>query len=66
MCPIYWLYLWSNAQVDNAQVDRVMLMDDLKKHGDSYSKVSDSLCQYYRDDPDDNIINSEYLNLKPI
>ena len=40
-----------------------MLMYNLIENSDNYSKVSGSLCQYYRD-PNDSIINSESFKFK--
>ena len=43
----------NNSQVDDAQdIDIVMPMYNLIQYGDTYSKTSGSLWQYYRDEPD--------------
>ena len=41
-----------------------MPMYNLIKYSDNYSKTSGSLWQYYRDDPNDNITESESFNNK--
>ena len=41
-----------------------MLMYILIEYSDNCSKPSGSLWQYYRDDPNDNIIQSESFRLK--
>ena len=41
-----------------------MPMYILIEYSDNYSKTSGSLWQYYKDDPNDNMTDSEYLNLK--
>ena len=52
----------NNTQVINAKdLDVVILMYDLVEYSDNYSKASGSLWQYYRDQPDDTIINSQSL-----
>ena len=54
-----------NTYIDNAQdIHIVMLMYNLIEYSDSYSKTSGSLWQCYKDDPNDNMTDSEYLNLK--
>ena len=42
----------------------VMLMYNLIEYSNNYSKTSGSLCQHYRDDPNDNIVNSESFKFK--
>ena len=55
----------NGTDTDNAQdIDIVMPMYNLIEYSDNYSKTSESLWQYYKDDPNDNIAQSEYLNLK--
>ena len=50
----------NNTDIDNAQdIDIVMPMYNLIEYSDNYSKTSGSLWQYYKDDPNDNIENSE-------
>ena len=52
----------NNADIDNAQdIDIVMPMYNLI---DNYSKTSGSLWQYYKDDPNDNITQSESFKSK--
>ena len=59
MCSI------NNIQVDNAEyIDVVMPMYNLIEHSVNYSKTSGSLWQYYRDDPNYNIIQSESFKYK--
>ena len=41
-----------------------MLMYNLIEYSDNYSKTSGNLCQYYRDDPNDNIVQSESFKYK--
>ena len=36
-----------------------MPMYNLIEYSDNYSKTSGSLCQYYKDDPNDNLTDSE-------
>ena len=55
----------NNADIDNAQdIDIVMPMYNLIEYSDNYSETFGSLWQYYKDDPNDNITQSESLNLK--
>ena len=55
----------NGTDIDNAQdINIVMPMYNLIEYSDNYSKTSRSLWQYYKDDPNDNIVQSEYLNLK--
>ena len=50
----------NNAQVDNAKdIDIVMPMYNLIEYSDNYAKTTGSLWQYFRDEPDDNLANSE-------
>ena len=45
----------NNTDIDNAQdIDIVMPMYNLIEYSDNYSKTSESLWQYYKDDPNDN------------
>ena len=39
-------------------------MYNLTEYSDNYSKTSGSLWQYYKDDPNDNIANSESFKFK--
>ena len=61
MCTIHWLHKWkNNTQIDNARyIDTVMPMYNLIEYSKNYLKTSGSLWQYYRDDPNDSITQSE-------
>ena len=55
----------NNTEIDNAKdIDIVMPMYSLIEYSDNYLKTSGSLWQYYKDDPNDNIANSESFKLK--
>ena len=55
----------NNTQVDNAQdIDSVMPMCNLIEYSDNYPKTSESLWQYFRDEPDDNLEDSESFKSK--
>ena len=55
----------NNTDIDNAQdIDIVMGMYNLIEYSDNYSKTSGSLWQYYKDDPNDNITQSESFKSK--
>ena len=55
----------NNADIDNAHdIDIVMPMYNLIEYSDNYSKTSGSLWQYYKDDPNDNLANSESFKFK--
>ena len=57
----------NNTDIDNAHdIDIVMPMYNLIEYSDNYSKTSGSLWQYYKDDPNDNLIlmTLNHLNLK--
>ena len=69
MCAIYsftdCISEIDNTQIDNAKcIDIVMPMYNLIEYSNNYSKTSRILWQYYRDDPNDNIIESESLKFK--
>ena len=50
----------NNTDIDTAQdIDIVMPMYNLIEYSDNYSKTSGSLWQYYKDDFNDNITQSE-------
>ena len=52
-------------QIDNAKyIDVVMPMHNLIEYSDNYPKTSESLWQYYRDDPKDNTTQSESFKYK--
>ena len=55
----------NNTQVDNAKdIDIVMPMYNLIEYSDNYSKTSGSLWQYYRDEPNNVLSNSESFKFK--
>ena len=55
----------NNTQVGNAKdIDIVMPMYSLIEYSDNYVKTSGSLWQYCRDEPNDNLANSESFKLK--
>ena len=55
----------NNTDIDNAQdIDIIMPMYSLIEYSVNYSKSSESLWQYYKDDPNDNIENSESFQHK--
>ena len=50
----------NNTDIDNAHdIDIVMPMYNLTEYSDNYSKISGRLWQYYKDDPNDNLTDSE-------
>ena len=55
----------NNSQIDNAKdIAIVTPMYNLIKYGDNYAKKSWSLWQYYRDEPNDNLADSESFKSK--
>ena len=55
----------NNTDIDNAQdIDIVMPMYNLIEYSDNDSKTSGSLWQYYKDDPNDTIIQSKSFKSK--
>ena len=55
----------NNIDKDNAHdIDIVMAMYNLIEYSDNYSKTSGSLWQYYKDDPKDNLTDSESFKSK--
>ena len=55
----------NNTQVDNAKdIDIVMPMYNLIEYSNNYGKTSESLWQYYRDEPNDNLVDSESFKSK--
>ena len=55
----------NNTDIDNAHdIDIVMPMCNLIEYSDNYSKTSGSLWQYYKDDSNDNLANSESFKSK--
>ena len=55
----------NNTDIDNAHdIDIVMPIYNSVEYSDNYSKTSGSLWQYYNDDPNDNIEDSESFKSK--
>ena len=55
----------NNTKIDNAKdIDTVMPMYNLIEYSDNYSKSSGSLWQYYRDEANDNLTDSESFKSK--
>ena len=55
----------NNTQVDNAKdIDIVMPMYNLIEYSDNYAKTTGSLWQYFRDEPNDNLVDSESFKSK--
>ena len=55
----------NGTDIDNAQdIDIVISIYNLIKYSDNHSKTSGSLWQYYRDDPSDNLTDSESFKSK--
>ena len=55
----------NNTDIDNApDIDIVMSMYNLIEYSDNYSKTSGSLWQYYKNEPNDNITQSESFKSK--
>ena len=55
----------NNTQIDNAKdIDIVMAMYNLIEYSDNYSKTFGSLWQYYGDEPNDNLADSESFKSK--
>ena len=55
----------NNTQVDNAKdIDIVMPMCNLIEYSDNYAKTSGTLWQYFKDEPDDNLADSESFKSK--
>ena len=55
----------NNTQVDNGKnIDIVMPMHNLIEYSDNYAKASGSLSQNYRDEPNDNLADSESFKSK--
>ena len=50
----------NNTEIDNAKdIDTVMPMYNLIEYSNSYSKTSGSLWQYYNNEPNDSLADSE-------
>ena len=55
----------NNTDIDTAQDnDIVMPMYNLIEYSDNYSKTSGNLWQYYKDEPNDNLADSESFKYK--
>ena len=55
----------NNTQTDNCKdIDIVMPLHSLIEYSDNYAKTSGSLWQYYRDEPNDNLADSESFKSK--
>ena len=55
----------NNIQIDNRKdIDIVMLLYNLLEYSDNYGKTSGSLWQYYRDERNDTLADSESLKSK--
>ena len=55
----------NNTDIDTARdIDIVMPMYNLIEYSDNYLKTSESLWQYYKDDPNDNIVRTESFKSK--
>ena len=55
----------NNTDIDNAHdIDNAMPMYNLIEYSDNYSKTSGSLWKYYKDDPNDNLTDSESFKSK--
>ena len=55
----------NDAEIDNAQdIDIVIPVFNLTEYRNNYSKTSGSLWQYYKDEPNDNLANSESFKSK--
>ena len=52
-------------EIGNAQdLDIVMPMCNLIQYSDNYSKTSGGLCQYYKDEPNDDVADSQSFKSK--
>ena len=55
----------NNVEIDNCMdIDIVMPMCNLIEYSDNYAKTSGSLWQYYRDEPNENLADSESFKSK--
>ena len=55
----------NNTEIHNAKdIDIVMPMYHLTEYSDNYSKISGSLWQYCKDEPNDNLTDSESFKSK--
>ena len=61
-CALFSDYI---SKITNAKfLDVAMSMYSLIEYSDNYSKTSGVICQYNRDDPNDNKTNSEWFKFK--
>ena len=55
----------NNIEIDNAKdIDKVMPMHNLIRCTDNYFKICESLWQYYRNEPNDNLADSESVRFE--
>ena len=55
----------NNTQIDNCKdIDIVKPLYNLLEYSDNYAKPSETLWQYYRDEPNDNLADSESFKFK--
>ena len=55
----------NNTQIDNCKdIDIVMPLYNLLEYRNNYAKISGRLWQYYRDEPNDNLADSESFKSK--
>ena len=55
----------NNTEIDNTKdIDVVTPTYNLIEYSNNYSKTSKSLWQYYKDEPNDNLANSESFKVK--
>ena len=50
--------------IDNAQDIDIVMLYNLIEYSDNYSKISGSLWKYYKDEPNDNLADSESFRSK--
>ena len=59
------LFILNNTDIDTAQdIDILMPMSNLIEYSDNYSKTSGGLWQYYKDEPNYNLADSESFKSK--
>ena len=55
----------NNTQIDDCKdIDIIMPMYNLIEYSDNYAKTSGRLWQYYRDEPNNNLVNSKSFKSK--
>ena len=60
-----WISKTNDMEIDNVQdFDIVIPIYNLIEYSDNYSKTSGSLWQYYKDEPNGNLADSESFNSK--